>query len=183
MLHGALKLGLLGLWLTSPEHLLMWHHPSQLLKLYFCEVAYNIQYKSIPGVGPVSPCCRLLWNSWWLFRVIQYLRWHQLEYWLHLTDGMLLIILLPHTEHNQICCPGLGSTPVIRSINWLKNTDEWMMKYETSVTIFGWSFVLLHVVSVRRTNRRGNPFDTVVQKSHLSVLRHSPLALVYQKIL
>ena len=167
LLFTNLKLGLLGLWLTSPEHLLMWHHPSQLLKLYFCEVAYNIEYKSIPGVGLVPPCSSLLWNSRWL----------------HLTDGMLLVILLPHTEHNQICCPGLGSTPVIRSINWLKNTDEWMMKYETSVTIFGWSFVLLHVVAVRRTNRRGNPFDTVIQKSHLSLLRHSPLALVYQKIL
>ena len=31
---------------------------------------------------------------------------------------MLLVILLTHTEHNQICGPGFGSTSAIRSINW-----------------------------------------------------------------
>ena len=48
---------------------------------------------------------------------------------------MLLVILMPHTENNQICGPVFGSTPAIRSINGSteaaseysgdeKNTDE-----------------------------------------------------------
>ena len=31
---------------------------------------------------------------------------------------MLLVILLPHTELNQIRGPGFGSTPAIMIINW-----------------------------------------------------------------
>ena len=58
---------------------------------------------------------------------------------------------------------GLGSTPAIKSINWsteagseYSSDKKILMKYATSVTIFGWSFVVLHVVSVRRTIRHGN---------------------------
>ena len=75
---------------------------------------------------------------------------------------MLMAILLSHIEHNQICDPGLGSMPAIRSIICSIEDgseyfgDERLMKYKTGVTIFGWRFVVLHVVSVRRPNRRGN---------------------------
>ena len=85
---------------------------------------------------------------------------------------MLLAILLPHTEHNQICGPGLGSTPAIRSINRITEAgseysgyEKKLMKYETSVTIFGWSFVIPHVVLVQRSNRRGNLIILILLRS------------------
>ena len=96
------------------------------------------------------PCCFLQTamkgsvHSRWLFRVEQCLRWHQLKHWLHFTDGMLLVILLLNTEHNSIWGPGFSSTPSNKFMRW------------NGVTIFGWRFVVFHVVSVSRSNRRRN---------------------------